>query len=73
MEVLDGQAQLCDIELGLVLRESDLTGKMEAQITTRAIVQSEVEVVRCLEGEVEIDDELVVCLLEDVGLDDCVF
>lgn len=73
MEVLDGQAQLSNIVLGLVLRESDFTGKMETEITTRTIVQGEVKVMGCLEGEVKIDDELMVGLLEDVGLDDCVF
>lgn len=73
MKVLDGQAQLCDVELGLVFREGNLTGKMEAEIAARTVVESEVEVVRGLKGEVKVDDELVVCLLEDIGFYDGVF
>ena len=71
--MLDGKAQFSDIKLGLFFRKGDLSGKMEAEIPSWAIIQSEVEVVWCLECEVQIDDELVVGLFKDICLDYGIF
>ena len=63
VEVLDGKAQLRDIEFGLILREGDLSGEVEAEVSAGTVVQCEIEVMGCLECEVQVDDELVICLL----------
>lgn len=73
MEVLDGEAELCYIEFGLIFWEGDLTSQVKAQVSSGAVVESKVEVVRGLEGEMKVYDELMVRLLEDVGLNYRVF
>lgn len=72
VEVLDGKAELCNIEFGLIFWEGDLAGEVEAKVSSGAVVEGEVEVMGGLEGEMEVDDELVVRLLQDIGLDYCV-
>ena len=42
---------------------------MEAEISSRTVVKSKIEVMRSLEGKVQIDNELMIRLFEDVGLD----
>lgn len=71
--MLDGEAKLSYVETCLFLREGDLSGEVEAQVASGTVVQSQVKVVRSLEGEVQVDYELVVGLLQDVRLDYCVF
>ena len=42
---------------------------MEAEISSWAVVEGQVEVVRGLKCEVKVDDEPIVSLLEDIGFD----
>ena len=46
---------------------------METQISAWAIVKSKIKIVRSLESKMEIDDELMIGLLENVGLNNGVF
>ena len=70
VQVLNGEEQLSNVEAGLMLRKGDFPSQMEAQVLARTVVESQVEVVRSLKGEVQVDDEGMAGLLEDVGLDD---
>lgn len=72
MEMLNSKAELGNIEFRFIFREGHFSGEMEAEISSRAVIKCEIEVMRGLESEMEIDDELVVGLLEDVGLDYCI-
>lgn len=72
MKMLNGQTQFCYVKLGLFFRESDLACEMEAEISAWTVIQREIEVMRSLEGEMQIDNEDVIGLFEDIGLDDCV-
>jgi hypothetical protein len=72
VQMLDGQTELSNIKLGLILRESDFSCQVKAQVSAWTIVKGEIEVMRSLKGKVKVDDELVVCLLQDIGLDDCI-
>lgn len=73
MQMLNRQAQLGYVKLRLLFGEGHLPGQVEAEIPARTVIQSEVQVVWCLEGEMQVDDEDVVGLFEDVCFDDCVF
>ena len=46
---------------------------METQISAWAIVKGKIKIVRSLESKMEIDDELMIGLLENVGLNNGVF
>jgi hypothetical protein len=46
---------------------------METKVSPRAIIQSEIEVVRSLESKVEIYYKLMVGLLKNVGLHNSIF
>ena len=45
---------------------------METQISARTVVKSEIEIMGSLEGEMKIDDELMISLFEDIGFDDSI-
>ena len=68
MYVLNGQDDLGSIDLDILLPESHFLVEVFCEIFAGTVLQSQVDVVRGLEGEVEVDDEGVVDLLEDVHL-----
>jgi hypothetical protein len=45
---------------------------METEISSRTVIKCKVKVVRRLESEVKVNDELMIGLLENIGLDDSV-
>ena len=45
---------------------------MKAEVSSRAVIQSQVQIMRSLEGEMQVNNEWVTGLLEDVGFNDCV-
>ena len=63
MQMLNCKAELCNVKFGLVLRESDLSRKMETEISSRAIVQSKIKIVWGLESEMQVNNKLVISLL----------
>ena len=73
MEMFDRKTEFSCIKFGFFLRKSYLSGKMETQISAWAIVKGKVKIVRSLESKMEINDELMIGLLENVGLDNGVF
>lgn len=68
VDVLDGQNDLGNEELGLVLLEDLSLVQMVGQVAARAVVENHVEVVRRLEAVVHLDHERMVRLLQDVAL-----
>ena len=40
MEMLDSQTKLCDVVSGFILGESNLSSKMETQISTWTVIES---------------------------------
>ncbi len=45
---------------------------MKAEVSSRAVIQSQVQIMRSLEGEMQVYNEWVTGLLKDVGFNDCV-
>lgn len=68
MNVLQGQHHLSRINAHILLRESHFLAEMLGQILALAVFQSQVDVARSLEGEMQGDDERMLDLLEDVHL-----
>ena len=73
MKMLDCHAKLSCIKLGLFFRKCNLASQMETEISSRTVVKSKIKIVRSLEGKVKVDDELMVRLFENIGLDDSIF
>lgn len=71
--MLDSKAELSNIEFSFVFGESYLPSEMEAQIPSRAIIQGQIEIMRCLESKMKVDNKLMVSLLQNVSLNDSVF
>lgn len=63
MKMFNCQRQLSYVISGFILRESHLSGEVKTEISSRTIVESKVEIVRGLKGEVKVDDKLMICLL----------
>jgi hypothetical protein len=59
MEVLDGKDKFCNVESRFVLAQFDFLSKMVGQVSSRAVIQHKVKVVRSLECEVQSQDEWV--------------
>jgi hypothetical protein len=55
--MFQSQDQLCDVELGTLLREPGLALQMPEEFTARFEIGDEVQVGVCLEGELETDEE----------------
>jgi len=72
MKMLDSKAEFGNIEFSLIFWEGHFTSQMEAEISSGAVIEGKIQVVWCLEGEMEVDNKLVVGLLKNIGLDYCV-
>ena len=70
MKMFNSKTQLSGIESGLFFRKSNLSGKMKTEISSRAIVKSEIEIVRSLKGKMKVDDKLMIRLFEYVSFND---
>lgn len=68
VQVLKRQQELCEVKLGIVLRESEDSSKVEKHFAASADVEHEEKFFFALETPVKLDDEGVVNLLEDASL-----
>ena len=60
VEVLEGQEDVCRIELGSVLLEAANLTQVEEKFTAWAVLQAEVQLALCLESVVHLDDEFMI-------------
>lgn len=60
MEVLEGEKDVCSIELCCVLLEAPNLTEVEEEFATWAVLEAEVELALCLERVVHLHDKLVI-------------
>ena len=60
MEVLQGQDNVCCVELGSILLKSADLAQVKEELATWTVLQTEVKLALGLEGIVHLDDELVI-------------
>ena len=60
VQVLQGEEDVCCVELGGILLETTDLTEVEEELTTWAVLKAEVELALRLERVVHLDDELVI-------------
>ena len=73
MKMLNCQTKFSCIESCLFFWKCHLSCQMKTKISTGTVVKSKIEIVRSLKGKMEVDDELMICLLQDISLNNSIF